>query len=324
MSISLSDDIRHALSSGKPIVALETAVLTSGLPRTPWSDAYGERPSTIDESFPINSALATLMTNAVLENGATPAWIGVVGGVLRIGLSHKELVALCSNPNAGKVSIATFAQTLDANRTAGTTVAATLLACKLASPENPIRVFATGGIGGIHQNWTQRLDISADLLALATTPTCVVSSGAKSILDIPATVESLETTGVPILGLGTRTFPRFIEKKRHGDPAVFEVHSPLDVATLCKKHWQSLRLQSAVLATIPVPENVALEEGVLAQALVQAEQDWVATNQPSATRTPFLLDQIANITHGKSLVANLELLCNNAQIAAKISVAMQE
>jgi len=322
MSISLSDDIRHALSSGTPVVALETAVLTSGLPRTPWCDTYGECPAAIDENKPINSALASLMTNAVLENGATPAWIAVVDGVLRIGLPPKELVALCTNSNAGKVSIATFAQTLDSKKTAGTTVASTLLACKLASPEHPIRVFATGGIGGIHQKWTERLDVSADLLLLATTPTCVVSSGAKSILDIPATVESLETIGVPVLGLGTTTFPRFIEKKQECDPAVYEVHSPLDVATLCKKHWQDLRLPSAVLATVPVPAAVALEDGVLAQALVQAEQDWVATNQPSATRTPFLLDQIATITQGKSLVANLALLCNNAQIAAKIAVAM--
>ena len=322
MSVFISDDIRKALAGGEPVVALETAVLTSGLPKIPWNDSYGERPIIIDSELPINVALAQAMTNAIQSNGAMPAWIAVVDGSLRIGLSPEEIVELCNDQNAGKVSLSTFAQTMQSKRSAGTTVAATLLACRLVSSENPIRVFATGGIGGIHQNWSNRLDVSADLTALATTPTCVVASGAKSILDIPATVESLETIGVPILGLGNTMFPRFIEKNKDGDPAVHQVESPTDVAEICAHHWKNLQLKSAVLATIPAPIDVALEEGALEVVLAQAEKEWAQLNQPSATRTPFLLDQMAKITCGKSLVANLALLCNNAAAAAEIATAI--
>ncbi len=322
MTVYLSDDIRKALEGGKPVVALETAVLTAGLPKTPWNDSFGERPIIIDGELPINVALAQAMTFAVQSNGAVPAWIAVVDGSLRIGLSPEEVVELCNNPNAGKVSLATFAQTMQSKCSAGTTVAATLLACRLASSDNPIRVFATGGIGGIHQNWSDRLDVSADLTALATTPTCVVASGAKSILDIPATVEALETIGVPVLGLGNTLFPRFIEKNKDDDPTVHQVESPQNVATICKHHWQDLGLTSSVLATIPAPIDVTLEEGELTHSLAQAEQDWEATNQPSSTRTPFLLDRLATITQGKSLVANLALLCNNAAAAAEIATAL--
>ncbi len=322
MSVFISNDIRKALAGGEPVVALETAVLTAGLPKIPWNDSYGERPIIIDSELAINVALAQAMTNAIQSNGAMPAWIAVVDGSLRIGLSPEEVVELCTDQNTGKVSLSTFAQTMQSKRSAGTTVAATLLACRLVSSENPIRVFATGGIGGIHQNWSNRLDVSADLTALATTPTCVVASGAKSILDIPATVESLETIGVPVLGLGNTLFPRFIEKNKDGDPPVHHVESPDEVATIYKHHWQDLGLRSSILATIPAPIEVALEEGTLTQLLAQAELDWEATNQPSSTRTPFLLDRMAMITDGKSLVANLALLCNNAAAAAEIATAI--
>jgi pseudouridine-5'-phosphate glycosidase len=322
MSIFIADSVRKALAQGEPVVALETAVLTAGLPKTPWSDSYGERPTIIDAELSINVALAQAMTHAVQSNGAIPAWIAVVDGSLRIGLSPEEIVELCNNQNANKVSLATMAQTLQRNQSAGTTVAATLVACRLASNENPIRVFATGGIGGIHQNWANRLDVSADLTALATTQTCVVASGAKSILDIPATIELLETIGVPVLGLGNNRFPRFIEKNKSSDPLVHQVDFPVDVATLCKHHWQDLRLPSAVLATLPAPSDVALEEGALQEALALAENEWSGLNQPSATRTPFLLDSMARITEGKSLVANLALLCNNAGAAAEIAIAL--
>ncbi|MGY8753364.1 MAG: pseudouridine-5'-phosphate glycosidase [Phycisphaerales bacterium] len=321
MTVVVSKDIEKALASGAPVVALETAVLTAGLPRTCWNDSFGPLPATIDGTQPINIALADAMTNAVESNGAIPAWISVVDGVLRIGLSSEERFALCNDLNAGKVSLATFAQTMQRKNSAGTTVAATLLACKLASKYNPIRIFATGGIGGIHQNWARQLDVSADLTALATTPTCVVASGAKSILDIPATVEALETIGVPVLGLGTAQFPRFIEKNAKDDPAIFQVDSAEQVASICKHHWENLALNSALLTTVPAPADLAIEQGALVDALTKAEAEWAALHQPSATRTPYLLDAMATITQGKSLIANLALLCNNAKVAAKIAVA---
>ena len=321
MNVYISDSIQEALLASEPIVALETAVLTAGLPKTKWNTNFGGCPSYIDSQRPINIALAQSMTDTVQTNGALPAWIAVINGTLRIGLASDELTQLASNPVAGKVSLATLAQAMHAKQSAGTTVATTLLACRLASTKNPIRVFATGGIGGIHQNWANRLDISADLTALARTPTCVISSGAKSILDIPATVESLETIGVPVLGLGTSMFPRFIEQNIEDDPAVHQVHSPSEVAEICKHHWQHLQLHSGVLATVPVPENVALQQGTLIESLNQAEENWARTKQPSSTRTPFLLDSMAKSTQGKSLVANLALLCNNAKAAAKIAVS---
>ncbi|MBC8201723.1 MAG: pseudouridine-5'-phosphate glycosidase, partial [Planctomycetes bacterium] len=206
MSVSVAQTIQDALALNKPVVALETAVLTAGLPKTPWSADYGDCPNTIDSNLPVNLALACAMTASVENHGAIPAWIAVTDGNLRIGLTSNEITDLCTNENAGKVSLATIAHCMQNKKTAGTTVAATLLACSLSSKKNPIRVFATGGIGGMHQNWMKRLDISADILALSNTPTCVVASGAKSILDIPATVESLETVGVPVFGLGTPLF----------------------------------------------------------------------------------------------------------------------
>ena len=259
--VTVSEIVVEALQNGSPVVALETAMLTSGLPKTIWKTEYGDCPDCIDGSLPINQALATTLTTRVSENGVLPVWIGVIEGELKIGLSKNEIELLCKNQTAGKVSLATIAQTMQGTNTAGTTVATTLHACKLALAEHPIRVFATGGIGGIHQNWSTRLDVSADLTSLATTPTCVVASGAKSILDLQATVETLETIGVPTLGLGCDYFPPFIEQVTENDPHVFRVESPHHIATICNAHWNSLGLNSAVLATVPVPEQVAIKRG---------------------------------------------------------------
>jgi len=322
MSVVVADIIRQALVSGNPIVALETAVLTCGLPRTLWEDAYGECPQIIDDNVPINIGLANAMTEAVVVNGAIPAWIGLLHGIVKIGLTPEELIELASDETAGKVSISSCAQSMHQNRSAGTTVATTLLACRLASKEHPIRVFATGGIGGFHRHWTQHLDVSADLTALATTPTCVVASGAKSILDVQATVESMETIGVPVLGYGHNHFPRFIEHGATDDPLVHQVDTPEEVAMICKQHWQVLGMNTAILATVHVPFEFAIEKGSLDQVIERSEHNWKKTGQPPSSRTPYLLDQLARATQGRSLVANLALLCNNAAVAGKISVAL--
>lgn len=320
--IHVSDNVAHALQNGDPIVALETAVLTSGLPKIPWNKSFSECPSFIDASLPINSALARSMTENVIQQGAIPAWIAIVDGTLRIGLAPSEIDALCSNTLAGKVSLASIAQTMSHTKTAGTTVATTLLACKLASPKKPIRVFATGGIGGFHQHWSERLDVSADLAALATTPTCVVASGAKSILDLHATVEALETIGVPTLGIGTDQFPAFIEQSTESDPHVFRVDSVLEIASICRAHWDTLGLKSSVLASVPAPQRVAIKRGALLDIIEKAESDWVDSHQPSATRTPYVLSALASMTQGKSLLANLELLCNNAKVGGEIATSL--
>ncbi len=324
MSVLLSDEVRQALQSGGPVVALETAVLTKGLPRSTWGDEFGTRPSIVDSDTPINLAAAKAMALAVRTAGGIPAWIAVMNGSLRIGLSEQEIEELAMDETAGKVSLSTIASVLSQKKSAGTTVATTLQACTITKSicNHAIRVFATGGIGGVHRNWTSRLDISADLRALAETPTCVIASGAKSILDISATVEALETLGVPILGLETESFPCFVETKSENDPNIYCVASPDEVAKICHVHWNELGSTSAVLTTCQVPDDVALGRGTLEQVIEQTELLWASSGDVGATRTPTLLDALARHTKGKSLVANLALLCNNASHAAEISVAM--
>ena len=324
MIVNVAEEVRCALDSGQPVVAMETAVLTTGLPRCQWNDSYGDPPEGIDVTAPINAATAIAMTEIVRTNDAIPAWIGVLHGELIVGLSLDDLLQLAGDEDATKVSIANCAPTMMRGGSAGTTVAATLAACRLSSDSNPIRVFATGGIGGIHQNWSSRLDISADLTTLATTQTCVVASGAKSILDLHATVESLETIGVPVLGIGHNTFPRFVERSSDDDPSIQQVDKIEDVVSLCNTHWNCLGFRSSVLATTQVPEEVAIDRDSYQQAIEEAEKGWIDSGQHPTTRTPYLLDQLAKATGGRSLVANLGLLCHNAAVASKIAGAMQE
>jgi len=324
MSTFLSEEIRHALATDKPIVALETAVLTSGLPRCPWDTSYVDSPVEMGDDTQVNIAVAKSMTKAVRSKNAVPAWVGVLHGTLRVGLSDDEVIELACDPLAEKVSLATIASSMQTTKSAGTTVAATLLACRLASKDNPIRVFATGGIGGIHQHWSRHMDISADLVALATTPVCVVASGAKSILDLDATVASLETIGVPVLGIGHNRFPRFIEKNSEEDPIVHQVDSVVEVASICRSHWYHLGMRSSVLATVPVAAEVALDAENLIKTLAAAENAWTDSTLPPHKRTPFLLDYLADATRGKSLIANISLLISNASTAADIAIAMRE
>lgn len=324
MSVIVAEEVRCALDAGQPVVALETAVLTTGLPRCTWNDSYGDPPNGVDVTAPINAAIAIAMTEIIRSNGVIPAWIGVLRGELIVGLSSDEVLQLAGDTHATKASISNCASTMTRGDSAGTTVAATLAACRLSSEPNPIRVFATGGIGGIHQNWSSRLDISADLTTLATTQTCVVASGAKSILDLSATVESLETIGVPVLGIGHNTFPRFVERSSDSDPSIQQVDKIKDVASLCNNHWNTLGFRSSVLATTQVPDDVAIDRDSYREAIEEAERSWIGSEQHPTSRTPYLLNQLANATRGRSLVANLGLLCHNASIASKIANAMQE
>ncbi|MDP7008766.1 MAG: pseudouridine-5'-phosphate glycosidase [Phycisphaerales bacterium] len=326
MSVFIADEIRTALQSNGPVVALETAVLTKGLPHTSWSDVFGERPQLIDAGIPINLAAAKAISLAVKTAGGIPAWIAVIDGSLRIGLSNQEIETLALDHDAGKVSLATIASDIALKKSAGTTVATTLQACELIRKQHnhSIRVFATGGIGGIHRNWSTTFDISADLRALATTPVCVVASGAKSILDVRATVESLETLGVPILGLGIDRFPCFVESSSDQDPTITAVDSPQGVVDICDLHWNQLNASSSVLAACQVPDDVALDRGTLEKVIEETDRSWQASGDVGATRTPALLDAVARHTKGTSLVANLALLCNNAALAAEIAVEMSK
>ncbi|MDP6602362.1 MAG: pseudouridine-5'-phosphate glycosidase [Phycisphaerales bacterium] len=317
MSITVSSDVAKALDEGRPVVALETAVLTCGLPRQPWQDRFGEAPSYVGHETPINQAAAAAMTAAVNRGGCVAAWIAIVDGVLRIGLAPDELVALAANMDASKVSLATIAAAMRAGASAGTTVATTLLACGRA--ETPIRAFATGGIGGLHRDWARHLDISADLAALATNPVCVVASGCKSILDISATVEAIESIGVPVVGMGTDWFPRFVEANSVDDPGISRLDDPSAIAELCRVHWDELGQRSAVLVTKPVPADTAIARGSLEGVIEAAERSWRDSGDPGYSRTPVLLTALAEATQGLSLRANLTLLIENAAAAARIA-----
>lgn len=323
MSVQLAHDIQKTLRSNGPVVALETAVLTRGLPHTPWSDAFGTCPPTIESGIPVNLAAARAMTTAVYSAGGVPAWIGVVAGSLRIGLTEQELEDLATDETAGKASLSTLASGMTQKSSAGTTVAATLHACELARAicGHNIAVFATGGIGGMHRDWSNRFDVSADLRSLATVRTCVVASGAKSILDLRATVESLETLGIPVIGFKSDRFPCFIEASTRDDPEINSASSPDDIAAICRMHWDQLGARTAVLATSPVPADFAIQRGTLEHVIEESDRLWAASRSTGETRTPALLDSLATRTTGNSIVANLALLCNNATLASRISVA---
>lgn len=279
-----------------PTVALESTVLTHGLPR------------------PHNLQLARDMERAVREQGATPATIGYLNGQLRVGLSAVELTRLANAEHVLKVGPRDVATVIAKQLHGGTTVAGTMLACQQAG----IKVFATGGIGGVHRD--APFDISADLQALASIPMIVVCAGAKAILDLPATLEYLETHSVPVVGYGTDEFPAFYSRESGLDVSV-RLDSPEEVVAFAQAHWQT-GLQSAVLVTNPIPEAEAISKSEMEPFIVQATQEAHAQGIHGKAVTPFLLSRISELTGGRSMQANLALLLNNARLAARIASAL--
>ena len=280
-----------------PIVALESTVLTHGLPR------------------PQNLQLAHDMERAVREQGATPATVGFLDGTLHIGLTEGELDRLSSERNPHKVGPRDFATVITQGASGGTTVAGTMLACKQAD----IKVFATGGIGGVHHE--RRFDISADLQALASIPMFVICAGAKAILDLPATLEVLETMSVPVIGYGTKEFPAFYSRDSGLEVSV-KLDTPQDVVEFARAHWRSGQ-QSAVLVANPIPTGDAIPASDLTSILEEASEDAQAKHVHGQELTPFLLQRINELTKGKSMQANLALLLNNARLAAQIAKAVR-
>ncbi len=322
MSVRVSSEVLDALSSKKPVVALETAVLTAGLPKEPWNKDYGSSPIHLDQDEPVHLGLAKAVTQTVQSGGAIPAWICVLKGEFVIGASLEELVELTMSNDNTKCTLSNIAIEMQSKQNAGTTVATTLLGCKHPSLPNPIRVFATGGIGGVHHNWSNDLDVSADITALATTPTCVVSSGAKSILDVPATLQVLETNGVPVLGLNTNRFPTFIETAPSDGAPIKECQSVDEIASIAKMHWEDLNQHSGVLATVPLGDSVALAPKTLNDIMLRGEQAFAQSGGDKTMRTPYLLDFLVKETQGQSLIANIELLIQNAREASRIACAL--
>jgi pseudouridine-5'-phosphate glycosidase len=295
-AINYATDLREGLKVKKPIVALESTVLTHGLPR------------------PQNLELARDMERAVREGGAIPATIGFLDGKLHVGLKDIELEKLANADNVYKVGPRDFATVIAKHACGGTTAAGTMLACKQAN----IKVFATGGIGGVHRD--APFDISADLQALASIPMIVVCAGAKAILDLPATLEYLETMSVPVVGFGTDEFPAFYSRESGLDVSV-RLDTPRKIVHFAHTHWGA-GMQSAVLVTNPVPEAEAISKSEMEPYIEQANREAHAHGIHGQAVTPFLLSRINELTEGKSMRANLSLLLNNARLAAQISCAL--
>ncbi len=302
-AFEINPSVAQALDLGLPVVALESTVITHGLP------------------YPENINLAEDMEYQVRDHGATPATIGVIEGRVRIGLTVSEMELLAgAGQGLWKISPRDFAPAIARMVSGGTTVAGTLFAAHLAG----IRVFATGGIGGVHYELNPRrkgaFDISADLPALARTPLIVVCAGAKAILDLNATLEYLETWGVPVVGYQTDDFPAFY-CRRSGLKTSARADTPDEVVFLARTHWE-LGLHSAVLVVVPPPEDVALSSEEVKKAVQAALKLAQAEKVSGKEVTPFLLKKVSELTEGDSLRANLGLLLNNAAVAAQIARAL--
>jgi len=289
----LSKEVIQALEHNAPLVALESTVITHGLP------------------FPENLELARDMEAEVRECGAIPATIAILDGFVQVGLSREQQERLAAEPNLRKVSPRDLARLILLRESGGTTVAGTIYLAE----KTGIKVFATGGIGGVHRQ--PGMDISADLPQLATTPLIVVCAGAKAILDLSSTLEYLETSSVPVVGYRTSEFPAFYSRSS-GFPVGVRIESPEEVVKFAKAHWE-MELSSAVLVTVPPPLGVALPNDEVERAINQALDEAIIANIHGQAVTPFLLSRISELTGGASLRANLGLLRNNARVAAEIA-----
>jgi pseudouridine-5'-phosphate glycosidase len=291
--IRLSAEVRGALRNGEPIVALESCVISHGLP------------------YPENLSTARLVEEAVRDNGAVPATIAVLEGELTVGLARAELERFASIKDTHKLSRRDLPIAIAQKWNGGTTVAATMCIAAMAG----LRVFATGGIGGVHRG--QPFDVSADLPELERTPVAVVCAGAKAILDLPLTLEWLETHGVPVLGYQTDEFPAFYSRSS-GLPVDSRVGTAREAAEIIHAK-RELGLGGGVLITVPVPAEHELSrqgvEDAIQQALAEAERKGVRGRQ----MTPFLLRRVAELTGGESITANIALLRNNAAVGAQVA-----
>ncbi|UJF28507.1 pseudouridine-5'-phosphate glycosidase [Planococcus sp. 107-1] len=293
---------RSTRSNGtkKPVVALESTIISHGMP------------------YPQNVETARIVEQIIRDNGAVPATIAIMDGQIKIGLSDEELELLGNSPDVAKVSRRDLGQLIATKKIGATTVAATMICAELAG----IRVFATGGIGGVHRGAETTMDISADLEELATTGVAVVCAGAKSILDIGLTLEYLETKGVPVIGYQTDEMPAFYTRSS-GFGLTFSAENPEILAQVLKAKWD-LGLKGGAVVANPIPAEHALEDefinGIIDRAMVEAEENGIKGKDT----TPFLLGKVKELTEGTSLVANIELVKHNAEVGAKLAVAYNQ
>ena len=297
LPLDLSDEVKHALDRGAPVVALESTIITHGMP------------------YPDNVSTARAVEAAVRAGGAMPATIAVLGGRIRVGLSDAEAEALGRGTGALKLSRADLAFAVAMGRDGSTTVAATMICAHLAG----IRVFATGGIGGVHRGMESTLDVSADLDELGRTPVTVVCAGAKALLDLPRTLEYLETRGVPVVGYRTDRFPAFWSRDS-GLPAPLRLDSAAEIAALAAAQ-RRLGLGGGVLVANPVAAADEIPGGEIAAHIDEAVADAVRRGIGGKAVTPFVLSRMLELTGGRSLRTNVALILGNARLAAEIAAA---
>lgn len=298
--LSFTDEVKDALDNNKPVVAMETTIISHGMP------------------YPKNIETAKQAEKIVRDTGAIPATIGIMDGQIKIGLNEDELEAFAKNDDIAKVSRRDFAHILATGKMGATTVAATMIAAELAG----IKVFSTGGIGGVHRHGEFTWDVSADLAELSHTNVAVVCAGAKSILDIGRTLEYLETQGVPVAGYQCDVFPSFFSRTSpyHVD---FRLNHSDEAASVLSKKWE-LGLNGGMLIANPVPEADAMDfddiEKVIQETIQEAENKHISGKDV----TPFVLDHIKQKTNGQSLETNIALAFHNAEVAAEIAKSLHK
>lgn len=299
ITVRFTSEVGEALAAGRPVVALESTIISHGFP------------------YPANLECARASEDAVREQGAVPATVAIIDGELRAGLSAEDLEMLATTPGIAKASRRDLPVLVARRQTGATTVAGTMAVAALAG----VRVFATGGIGGVHRGGADTLDISADLTELATTPVLVVCAGAKSVLDLGLTLEHLETHGVPVVGYQADEFPAFYTRAS-GLAVDARVETPEEAAAIAQARWE-LGGGGLLLAN-PIPEPYALDpafiDGIIERALTEADERGVR----GKAVTPFLLARIHELTGGASEEANKQLAWSNARLAARVAVALAE
>lgn len=296
--LSISDEVKSALAAKKPIVALESTIISHGMP------------------YPQNYETAVKVEDTVRLYHAVPATIAIIKGIIKVGLNETDLEFLSTEKNILKASRRDIPVIVSQKLSAATTVSATMICAALAS----LKIFATGGIGGVHRNAQNTFDISADLTELAQTNIAVVSAGVKSILDIGLTLEYLETIGVPVIGYRTEEFPAFYTRDS-GFKVNFKMDSQEDIARMIKTKWE-LGLIGGVIIANPIPEEYSLDKILIDKAIEEALKKSDEKGIKGKDVTRFLLSEIKNITRGLSLDSNIKLVLNNAKLAAEIAASL--
>lgn len=294
--LHIHPEVALALKEGKPVVALESTIISHGMP------------------YPHNVAMAKEVENIIRSHGAVPATIAILHGELKVGLTDEELELLATSHDITKASRRDLAFLVASKSHGATTVASTMIIADLAG----IRVFATGGIGGVHRGAETSFDISADLIELSQTNVAVICAGAKSILDIGLTLEYLETHGVPVVGYQTKELPAFYTSKS-GFNVDYQLDSSHDIALALKTKWD-LGLQGGVIIANPIPKAYEMDADVINNAIIKAVQLQEEAGIKGKESTPFLLSKVKELTGGDSLASNIQLVYNNAHLAAQIAV----